>query len=55
MLPVVAEVDRIVRPGGSLILRDESGAVSEVEKLLRSLHWDVRLTFSKNNEGVLYA
>ncbi|CAM0909841.1 unnamed protein product [Alopecurus aequalis] len=55
VLPVVAEVDRIVRPGGSIIVRDESGVVSEVEKLLRSLHWDVRLTFSKNNERVLYA
>ncbi|XP_062230179.1 probable methyltransferase PMT24 [Phragmites australis] len=55
VLPVVVEVDRIVRPGGSIIVRDEAGAVGEVEKLLRSLHWDVRLTFSKNDEGVLYA
>ncbi|KAF0903696.1 hypothetical protein E2562_029068 [Oryza meyeriana var. granulata] len=55
VLPVVVEVDRIVRPGGSIIVRDESGAVGEVEKLLRSLHWDVRLTFSNNDQGVLYA
>ncbi|CAN6176806.1 unnamed protein product [Urochloa humidicola] len=55
VLPVVVEVDRIVRPGGGIILRDEAGAVGEVEKLLRSLHWDVRLTFSKNDEGVLYS
>ncbi|KAM0877524.1 hypothetical protein ACQ4PT_035418 [Festuca glaucescens] len=55
VLQVVVEVDRIVRPGGSIIVRDESSAVGEVEKLLKSLHWDVRLTFSKNNEGVLYA
>jgi hypothetical protein len=55
VLPVVVEVDRIVRPGGSIIVRDESSAVGEVEKLLKSLHWDVRLTFSKNNEGVMYA
>ncbi|CAD6338318.1 unnamed protein product [Miscanthus lutarioriparius] len=55
VLPVVVEVDRIVRPGGSIIVRDEAGAVGEVEKLLRSLHWDVRLTFSKNDEGVMYA
>nr|CAB3468988.1 unnamed protein product [Digitaria exilis] len=48
-------VDRIVRPGGGIIMRDEAGAVGEVEKLLRSLHWDVRLTFSKNDQGVLYA
>nr|CAB3471417.1 unnamed protein product [Digitaria exilis] len=55
VLPVVVEVDRIVRPGGGIIVRDEAGAVGEVEKLLRSLHWDVRLTFSKNDQGVLYA
>ncbi|KAK8456193.1 hypothetical protein SEVIR_4G289500v4 [Setaria viridis] len=55
VLPVVVEVDRVVRPGGGIIVRDEAGAVGEVEKLLRSLHWHVRLTFSKNDEGVLYA
>lgn len=52
---MVVEVDRVVRPGGGIIVRDEAGAVGEVEKLLRSLHWDVRLTFSQNDEGVLYA
>uniref|UniRef100_M8CR38 Methyltransferase n=1 Tax=Aegilops tauschii TaxID=37682 RepID=M8CR38_AEGTA len=55
VLPVVVEVDRIVRPGGSIIVRDDSGLIGEVEKLLRSLHWDVRLTFSKNDNGVLFA
>ncbi|XP_052159308.1 probable methyltransferase PMT24 [Oryza glaberrima] len=55
VLPVVVEVDRIVRPGGSIVVRDDSGAVGEVERLLRSLHWDVRLTFSKNGEALLYA
>lgn len=51
----MAEVDRIVRPGGKLIVRDESSAVGEVEKLLKSLHWEVRLTFSTNKEGILSA
>lgn len=54
-MPVIAEVDRILRPGGKLIVRDESSAVSEVENLLKSLHWEVRLTFSKNKEGILFA
>ncbi|KAK8587557.1 hypothetical protein V6N13_086537 [Hibiscus sabdariffa] len=53
--PVLAEVDRIVRPGGKLIVRDESSAISEVEKLLKSLHWEVHLTFSKDQEGILSA
>nr|XP_011470976.1 PREDICTED: probable methyltransferase PMT27 [Fragaria vesca subsp. vesca] len=55
LAPVMAEVDRIVRPGGKLIVRDESSAIGEVENLLKSLHWEVHLTFSKNQEGMLSA
>ncbi|XP_072966973.1 probable methyltransferase PMT27 isoform X1 [Typha angustifolia] len=55
ILPVVVEVDRILRPGGKLIVRDESATVSEVENLLKSLHWEVRLTFTKDKKGILYA
>ncbi|KAL7223856.1 hypothetical protein ACSBR1_025337 [Camellia fascicularis] len=53
--PVMAEVDRIVRPGGKLIVRDESATIGEVENLLKSMHWEVHLTFSKNQEGILSA
>ncbi|KAF7135605.1 hypothetical protein RHSIM_Rhsim08G0036800 [Rhododendron simsii] len=53
--PVMAEIDRIVRPGGKLIVRDESSTIGEVENLLKSLHWEVHLTFSKNQEGILSA
>ncbi|GAB4848508.1 hypothetical protein Ancab_003215 [Ancistrocladus abbreviatus] len=53
--PVMAEIDRMVRPGGKLIVRDESGAIGEVENLLKSLHWEVHLTFSKDQEGILSA
>ncbi|XP_052196159.1 probable methyltransferase PMT27 [Diospyros lotus] len=53
--PVMAEIDRIVRPGGKLIVRDESAAIGEVENLLKSLRWEVHLTFSKNQEGILSA
>ncbi|XP_010557710.1 PREDICTED: probable methyltransferase PMT27 [Tarenaya hassleriana] len=55
LAPVMAEVDRIVRPGGKFIVRDESNIVREVETLLKSLNWDVHLTFSKNREGILSA
>lgn len=51
----MAEVDRIVRPGGKLIVRDESATIGEVENLLKSMHWEVHLTFSKNQEGILSA
>ncbi|KAI4325451.1 hypothetical protein MLD38_030851 [Melastoma candidum] len=55
LAPVMAEVDRIVRPGGKIIVRDESGTMGEVENLLKSLRWEVRLTFSKDKEGILSA
>ncbi|KAL1199715.1 putative methyltransferase PMT27 [Cardamine amara subsp. amara] len=55
LTPVMAEVDRIVRPGGKLIVRDESNVIREVENMLKSLHWDVHLTFSKHQEGILSA
>ncbi|KAG6645644.1 probable methyltransferase PMT27 [Carya illinoinensis] len=55
LAPVMVEVDRVVRPGGKLIVRDESSTIGEVENLLKSLHWEVHLTFSKNQEGMLSA
>lgn len=55
LIPVMAEVDRIVRPGGKFIMRDDSSTIREVENVLKSLHWEVHLTFSKNQEGILSA
>lgn len=52
---VMVEVDRIVRPGGKLIVRDEPSTIGEVEKLLKSLHWDVQLSISKDQERILSA
>ncbi|XP_004509323.1 probable methyltransferase PMT23 [Cicer arietinum] len=52
LVPVIAEVDRIVRPGGHLIIRDEPSATDEVENLLKSLNWEIT---SKTQEGVLSA
>ncbi|AES95041.2 probable methyltransferase PMT27 [Medicago truncatula] len=51
--PVIAEVDRMMRPGGMFIVRDESSIISEVETLLKSLHWEI--TYSKEQEGLLSA
>ncbi|XP_073526216.1 LOW QUALITY PROTEIN: uncharacterized protein [Phyllobates terribilis] len=50
---VMAEVDRIVRPGGYLIVLDESDDIDEVEKLLKSLHWEVHFASSKDQERIL--
>ncbi|KAK2355641.1 putative methyltransferase PMT26 [Trifolium repens] len=55
LVPVIAEVDRILRPGGHLVVRDELSVIDEVESLLKSLNWEVTSKTSKNKEGVLCA
>ncbi|KAL0395532.1 UNVERIFIED_CONTAM: putative methyltransferase PMT27 [Sesamum calycinum] len=55
LVAVMAEVDRIVRPGGKLIVRDESNTIGEVEKLLKSLHWEIFSNISKKQERILSA
>ncbi|CAL9110236.1 unnamed protein product [Musa acuminata var. zebrina] len=53
--PVIVEVDRITRPGGKLIVRDDVNTISEIETTVKSLQWEIRLTYSKDNEGLLCA
>ncbi|KAI0530997.1 hypothetical protein KFK09_000546 [Dendrobium nobile] len=53
LLPVIVEVDRILRPQGILIVRDDMQTISEVQNILKSLRWDIRLTYSKEPEGLL--
>ncbi|KAL2339715.1 hypothetical protein Fmac_007655 [Flemingia macrophylla] len=53
IVAVIAEVDRILRPEGYLIIRDNVETIDEIESMARSLHWDIRLTYSKNGEGLL--
>lgn len=50
---VVAEVDRILRPEGKLIVRDTIDIVNEVESMAKSLQWEVRMTYSKEKVGFL--
>ncbi|KAI3785319.1 hypothetical protein L1987_44435 [Smallanthus sonchifolius] len=50
---VVAEMDRLLRPGGVLIARDEPTMITEIERFLRSLDWEVNLTFINKQEGVI--
>ena len=50
---LVAEVDRILRPEGKHITRDTVETINEVENMLRSMSWEVRLTYSKDKEGLL--
>jgi hypothetical protein len=50
---VIVEVDRILRPEGKLIVRDDVETVEEVKRIARSLHWEVRMTVSKQGQGLL--
>lgn len=53
IVTVIAEVDRILRPEGYLIIRDNVETIGEIESMAKSLHWDIRLTYFKNGEGLL--
>ncbi|KAL5203918.1 hypothetical protein ABZP36_008789 [Zizania latifolia] len=55
MLPVVVEVDRMLRPNGKLIVRDDRETVDEIQVVVRSLRWEVRMTVSNNREAMLCA
>lgn len=50
---VMAEVDRILRPGSWLVVKDDSETIFEVESMARSLRWKIQFTQSKDNEGLL--
>ncbi|KAL3614663.1 hypothetical protein CASFOL_041420 [Castilleja foliolosa] len=53
LMTIMAEIDRIVRPGGKLIVREDSSTIAEIVDLLKSLHWEVY--FAKNQDGILSA
>ncbi|KAJ0041149.1 hypothetical protein Pint_27382 [Pistacia integerrima] len=53
LVAVVAEVDRILRPEGKLIVRDNVETINELESLVKSMQWEVRMTYSKDKEGLL--
>uniref|UniRef100_A0A5B6Z0A0 Putative methyltransferase PMT26 n=1 Tax=Davidia involucrata TaxID=16924 RepID=A0A5B6Z0A0_DAVIN len=53
LVAVVAEVDRILRPEGKLIVRDKVETIGELESMLKAMHWEVRMTYSKDQEGLL--
>ncbi|XP_004289881.1 PREDICTED: probable methyltransferase PMT24 [Fragaria vesca subsp. vesca] len=53
LVVVIAEVDRILRPEGKLIVWDDAETLNEIESMAKSLHWDIRFTYSKDNMGLL--
>ncbi|KAH0915939.1 hypothetical protein HID58_030385 [Brassica napus] len=53
LVSVMAEVDRILRPQGTFIVRDDNETVGEIEKMVKSMKWNVTMTHSKGGEGLL--
>lgn len=51
---VFAEVDRILRPEGKLIVRDNAETILEIENMARSVKWKVKMSYSKDGEGLLF-
>ncbi|KAK7383041.1 hypothetical protein VNO78_28706 [Psophocarpus tetragonolobus] len=52
---IVVEMDRILRPGGWTIIRDKAEILNPVEEILRSMQWEIRMTFAQDKEGILCA
>ena len=50
---MIAEVDRILRPEGKMIVREDRETAEEVERIAKSLHWEVRMDVSKEGERLL--
>lgn len=43
----------MLRPEGKLIVRDDVETIDQLENMLRSMQWEVRMTYSKDKEGLL--
>ncbi|KAI3926768.1 hypothetical protein MKW92_011020 [Papaver armeniacum] len=52
---IVVEMDRLLRPGGWVIIRDKSEILEPLEAILRSLHWEMVMTFTQDKEGIICA
>ncbi|KAG6515910.1 hypothetical protein ZIOFF_026356 [Zingiber officinale] len=53
LLPVIVEVDRILRPKGKLIVKDNADTISEIENIAKSLHWETIVIYLEGKEGLL--
>ncbi|XP_030545407.1 probable methyltransferase PMT28 [Rhodamnia argentea] len=52
---IVVEMDRVLRPGGWAIIRDKVEILDPLEGILKSLHWEIRMTFAQDKEGIICA
>lgn len=51
----IAEVDRMLRPEGKIIVRDSLEIINKLEATFKAMHWEIRMTYSKDKEGLLCA
>ncbi|KAG9129235.1 hypothetical protein Leryth_006491 [Lithospermum erythrorhizon] len=51
----IVEVDRILRPEGKIIIRDDKEIVTELESMFKSMNWEIRMAFNKKEESLLCA
>ncbi|KAJ7525431.1 hypothetical protein O6H91_17G050900 [Diphasiastrum complanatum] len=49
----IIEMDRILRPGGWVIFRETTAIIVKVEAIVKSLHWDTRLSYVQDQEQLL--
>ena len=54
-MTIVVEMDRILRPGGWIIIRDKVEILNPLEEILKSMQWEIRMTFAQDKEGILCA
>ncbi|KAJ0963313.1 hypothetical protein J5N97_028435 [Dioscorea zingiberensis] len=52
-ISIIVEMDRILRPGGWAIIRDKLVILNPLEEILKSLHWEIRMTYGKDKEGIM--
>ncbi|KAG9446434.1 hypothetical protein H6P81_012562 [Aristolochia fimbriata] len=50
---IVVEMDRVTRPGGWAIIRDKVEILNPLKEILRTLHWEIRMTYARDKEGII--
>ncbi|XP_020574301.1 probable methyltransferase PMT28 [Phalaenopsis equestris] len=52
-IAILVEMDRILRPGGWVIIRDKAEILNPIEKIFKTLHYNITLTFTQDREGII--
>ncbi|KAL3682379.1 hypothetical protein R1sor_000401 [Riccia sorocarpa] len=55
ILDTIVEMDRVLRPDGWAIFRETADVMSEIEELVKSLHWEVKYTYDEKSERLVAA